>query len=294
MIDLKDMQCLAALARHHHFAKAADACGVSQPAFSMRIRSMEERLGVKVVRRGNRFQGFTPDGERIVEHARRILDDVKALEQDVRTGRGEITGNLTLGVVPTAAAPAAHMAKRLKDAHPGITVRIETTTSLLVQQGVIDGKFDAGLTYVEGVEADLLTADPLFDETYVLLAPSDMVPGQSGAMSWADAASLRLCLLHSEMQNRRILDGVFRDLGLSPKVVAETSTHSAALVMAVEGLAATVVPKELVEKLGPFRGTTVFDLIEPDVAKTVGLVTPRRAKGLSVLDALKAVALTPE
>lgn len=49
------MQLLVALARHRHFARAARDVGISQPAFSMRIRKLEENLGVAIVRRGNRF-----------------------------------------------------------------------------------------------------------------------------------------------------------------------------------------------------------------------------------------------
>ena len=59
MPDLRDMQLLAALARQGHFARAADECGISQPAFSARIRNHEIDLRVAVVNRGNRFTGFT-------------------------------------------------------------------------------------------------------------------------------------------------------------------------------------------------------------------------------------------
>ena len=101
MIELKDLQLLTALARHQHFAKAAADCGMSQPAFSMRIRNLEERLGLSIVRRANRFQGLTEEGMMIVRRGRSILDDAKALEQEIAASRGEVTGTLVLGVVPT-------------------------------------------------------------------------------------------------------------------------------------------------------------------------------------------------
>ena len=69
--------------RHHHFAKAAEKCGISQPAFSMRIRNLEDRLGVSIVRRAIRFQGLIEEGDMILQRARSILDDTKALEQQV-------------------------------------------------------------------------------------------------------------------------------------------------------------------------------------------------------------------
>ena len=88
MIELKDLQLLTALARHRHFAKAAEACHMSQPAFSMRIRSLEDKLGLSIVRRGNRFQGLTGEGQMIVDRARGILDDAKALDQEIAAARG--------------------------------------------------------------------------------------------------------------------------------------------------------------------------------------------------------------
>jgi len=118
VFEIRDLQLLSALARHRHFAKAAEECGISQPAFSMRIRNLEDRLGVSIVRRANRFQGLTEEGEMIVRRARRILDDAKALEQEVQAIKGEITGTLILGVIPTAIAFTGRLVKRLQQAHP--------------------------------------------------------------------------------------------------------------------------------------------------------------------------------
>ena len=104
MLEIRDLQFLNALARHKHFAKAAQECGVSQPAFSMRIRKLEERLNTSIVRRGNRFEGLTNEGEAILRHARRILDDVKYLEQELLSARGQVAGTLALGVAQNGLA----------------------------------------------------------------------------------------------------------------------------------------------------------------------------------------------
>lgn len=287
MIDLRDLKFLAALARHGHFARAAQECGVSQPAFSMRIRRLEERLGVTIVRRGNRFEGLTAEGEAALRHARAILDEVRAMEETFRSGRGEISGPLRLGVIPTAAASAAHMVQRLVQQFPGITPRIETASSLAIQQGIEDGRFDAGLTYADGVAGDLLSVLPHYRESYVLLAPDRLAPVEPGQpVPWAAAAALPLVLLEPGMQNRRILDGVFDQLGLRPQVVAETSGFTAAMVLAVDGGMATVVPGVLADAMGAPPGTGVFALIEPVVEKTVSLVTPLRRPGLPTVAAL--------
>lgn len=294
MLDLKDLGCLIALTRHRHFARAADACGMSQPAFSMRIRHLEERLDTQIVKRANRFQGLTAEGEMIVAHARSILDQVRALEEEVRAARGDVVGALALGVVPTAAPYAGFAANWLKQRHPGIRMRIETATSLAVQQGVDDGRFDAGITYTEGASVDLLRVEALYSEEYMLLVPAEMNAGSDGQISWAEAAALPLILLEPDMQNRRILDQIFLDVGADPKVVAETNGFMAAIVMALEGMGATVVPRVLAENLGAWERARLLPLVDPVIEKSVSLVTPKRAQSIPVVEALRRTVVPVE
>lgn len=289
MLDLKDLDCLLALTRHRHFARAAEASGLSQPAFSMRIRSLEDRLGTQIVKRGNRFQGLTAEGETVVAHARSILDEVRALEEEVRAARGEVVGELRLGSIPTALPYAAHVANRLSKSHPGIRPRILSTTSLGVQQGVDDGRFDAGLTYAEGASSDLLRVEELYSEEYILLAPKRLVSGE--VIGWAAAAELPLILLEPEMQNRRILDQIFADLGAPPMVVAETNGFIAAIAMAEDGMGATVVPRVLMDTLGVMERTALLPLVDPVIQKPVALVTPRRTQSTPVVDALRRIVV---
>lgn len=288
MLDLRDLDCLLALTRQRHFARAAEECGLSQPAFSMRIRHLEDRLGTQIVKRGNRYQGLTAEGEKVVQHARSIISEVKALEQEVRAARGEIVGDLTLGAIPTALPYAALAARRLRDGHSGIRPRIISATSLGVQQGVDGGRFDAGLTYAEGASADLLVVETLYSEEYVLLAPQAVAEDRKD-ISWDEAAKLPLILLEAEMQNRRILDAIFLEHGGHPSVIAETNGFIAAIGMAREGMGATVLPRMMVETLGTMKGMSLLPLVDPVIQKPVALVTPKRAQSIPTVEALRRI-----
>ena len=260
---------------------------MSQPAFSMQIRKIEERLGTAIVKRGNRFQGFTQEGEVLVRHARVIIGDVKILEQELRSTRGEVTGRLSVGVIPTAVIHAARLVRVLQSRHPGIQTSLHTATSLAILQGLEYGQFEAGFTYGEGVARDLLRVQPVYEERYLLLAPSALVPEGIDAITWEEAAQLPLSLLEPEMQNRRILDRLFSDLGLVPRVVSETSGFTAAMVLTAEGLSATIVPEHLAAFFGGLEGTVALPLTDPVLEKEVCLVTPMRDPGLPTVDALR-------
>ncbi len=100
MIDKLEM--LPALAREQHFGRAAEACGVTQPILSAGLKQLEETFGLLLVHRQSRFLGFTPEGERVLDWARRIVGDARAMHQEIRALKQGLAGHLRLAAVPTA------------------------------------------------------------------------------------------------------------------------------------------------------------------------------------------------
>ncbi len=82
---IEKLELLLALAKERHFGRAAEACGVTQPTMSTSLKQLEEILGVMLVQRGSRFQGFTPEGERTLDWARRIVGDARAMRQEINS-----------------------------------------------------------------------------------------------------------------------------------------------------------------------------------------------------------------
>src|SRR6185369_11395447 len=146
-MDIRQLQYLVALAREKHFTRAAQACHVTQPTLSGRIRQLEQELGVPIVERGQRFHGFTPDGERVLKWAHTILDNWTALKQEVATRRdatGTLVGRLTIGVIPSALPMAALMAKGLHARHPGVELTILSQSSIEILRNLEDFSVDVG------------------------------------------------------------------------------------------------------------------------------------------------------
>ena len=85
------------MARGRHFGRAAAACNVSQPTLSYGIRRLEEELEMALIRRGRTYHGLTPEGERMLEWAHRILGDAGAMQLDAAALRTGLTGRLRVG-----------------------------------------------------------------------------------------------------------------------------------------------------------------------------------------------------
>lgn len=285
------MQMLAALARHGHFGRAAEECGISQPAFSARIQKMEQQLGAPLIKRGHRFLGFTVEGEIALRWARRILADAETMRTDMQAARGGLTGHLRIGAVPTAVTFAAQALTRLHRTHPGVRLELRSASSKDIRQGLLDGSMEAGLTYLSSRLSPDITAEPLYDERYVLIGSPALLGPERTAITWAEAAELPLCLLSSDMRNRKIIDRVFEQLDLSPDIALETNAFTAALVQASAGLSATVAPEELAAAFPLSSQLISLPLSDPEVEEPIAFAyltqSPPAATVQAVLEALK-------
>ena len=292
MPDLRDMELLAALARNMHFARAAAECGISQPAFSARIRNLEMDLGAPIVKRGNRFMGFTEEGEIALRWAHRMIADAQGLRQEIQHSRGELSGKMVIGVVPTALPYVAGVAAELRKAHPKLTLQIYSRSASEIAQGLEDGSVDAGITYLESARPSGSVSRHLFDECYELLLPTPMAGDMNGEIGWKDAASFPLCLLTRNMQNRRIVDEAFLAAQATPNLVMETNALTVSLVQVGNGIAGTIVPEMLVDSVGMQLDIVRLKLVDPVISKPVGVVIADRDPRLPAVDALMKV-LTP-
>ncbi len=291
MPDIRDMELLASLARHGHFARAAEACGISQPAFSARIRNLELELGAPVVKRGNRFLGFTREGEIALVWARRLLADRDGLRQEISAAKGALEGRLRVGAVPTTLTFVAQAPARLRAAHPKLIIEIVSASSSEIRSGLEEVSMGAGVTYLDAALPAQCRAETLYAERYVLLCPPALAPRATGTVSWAEAAELPLCLLTQNMRNRRILDDAFAAVGRAPRPVMESNTFTTALLQVTAGIAATIAPEVLAESLPLGPEILRLALAEPVVEKPICLVTSDRAPPLPAVAAFRAAVL---
>ena len=130
MID--KLELLLALAKERHFGRAAEACGVTQPTMSTSLKQLEEILGVMLVQRGSRFQGFTPEGERTLDWARRIVGDARAMRHELDALRHGLTGRLRIAAIPTTLAMVASLTTPFRMRHPNVQFTILSRTSIEV------------------------------------------------------------------------------------------------------------------------------------------------------------------
>ncbi len=273
---IKQLAYLVALAREKHFGRAANACHVSQPTLSGAIRALEDELGVPLVERGHRFTGLTAEGEMILAHAKRILGELDTMGQSISDVRQGLSGRLRIGAIPTALPLVAQITGPFSERFPAVTLTIMSLTSKAIQDAVDDFDIDIGVTYLDNEPLERVLAKPLYAETYVLLTRADSDLAKRDSIAWQEAAGLNLCLLTPDMQNRRIMDGIFRSVGQAPTPVMETnSIFNLCSHAAVPGWV-SIVPSQLPRFFGIPVGLKALKLIEPAASRSVGLIMADR------------------
>src|SRR5690242_21658698 len=97
---------------------------------STSLKQLEEILGVMLVQRGSRFQGFTPEGERVLEWARRIVGDAQAMRQEVHALKHGLAGRLRISAIPTALAMVENLTTPFRTRHPAVQFTVLSRTSI--------------------------------------------------------------------------------------------------------------------------------------------------------------------
>ncbi len=275
---------LVALAREKHFGRAAAACHVSPSTLSAAIRDLESELGVAIVERGQQFAGLTPEGQRVVDYAQRVAASAEGLKQELAQLRQGLTGRLRLGAIPTALTVVASLTAPFARRHPLATAEVLSLSTDEILDRLRRFELDAGIVYVESVTDPLFSVIPVWRERHVLLTSAEGAFAGRDAVSWREAATVPLCLLTPDMQNRKTIDAVFAKVGVTegnPRGTGGTAsleTNSILSILAHVGSGhwSSIVPRSVLEQVGLPAGVVAINLVEPALDWATGLVTLAR------------------
>jgi DNA-binding transcriptional LysR family regulator len=283
---IEKLEFILALARERHFGKAAETCGVSQPTLSAGIKQLEDSFGVLLVQRGSRFQGFTPEGERVLDWARRIVGDTRAMRQEIHALRKGLTGHIRIAAIPTALAMLAMITTPFRARHPDVSFTILSRNSIEVLGLLENLEVDAGLTYLDNEPLGRVQTVPLYSEQYRLLAAADSPLGDRDTVTWAEVGKVPLCLLTPDMQNRRIIDQLLKEAGAEVAPTLESDSILVLFAHVRTGRWASVMPAKLAEVLGLTETVRSIPIVEPEVTHSIGLVVPHRNPLTPLINAL--------
>ncbi|MEU0565609.1 LysR substrate-binding domain-containing protein [Nonomuraea sp. NPDC005983] len=273
MPSLAQLRSFLAVAEHLHFREAATTLRMSQPTLSGNIAALEEVLDSQLLERTTRKVLLTPAGERVAEHAGRVLAAVEALMGEVAQNRDPFSGPAHLGVIPTVAPyvlPALLPMFARRFPHLKLTVHEAKTDRILEE--VREGRLDMALLALP-TDTSGLVEEPLYDEDFLLALPHDHPLAGDDAPIGRDALKgLDIVLLNQGHCLREQAIDVCREVGARATAATYATSLPTLVQLVAGGLGVTLVPESAVPvETGKRARLALRRFASPAPGRTIGL-----------------------
>ncbi|MBS0349566.1 MAG: LysR family transcriptional regulator [Proteobacteria bacterium] len=275
-MNIQSIKYLSALAKYHHFGKAAKMCFVSQPTLSMQIKKLEDRLGVQLLERTNKSVRLTAIGATMAQHADSILNELSAMQEAAKGAKDPYKGLLKIGIIPTLAPYLLPcVVFKLKNKFPHLTYYfLEKQTEHLIED-LNQGKLDVAVLTLP-VQASHFASAEFFKEEFLLAVPMNH--------RWANRKMIKA----SDLQDQELLlldEGhCLREQALifcSQRNASETKDFRATSLETLRHIIAAGVGMTLIPKLACRKNDGISYIPFSSVNKpsrSLGLVWRKSAK----------------
>jgi DNA-binding transcriptional LysR family regulator len=212
-MDTRQLQAFCAVVEKKSFSQAAEKLGVTQPAVSLQVRSLEQRLGQTLLDRSGRRVEPTEAGRRLYRSAQRLLALEEQLFEEVAAGEGALAGTLAIGA---STGPGAHLVPILlcefQRAHPELGVSLSIWDTQTVIDRVAERDLELGVVGALRRHRSL-EFEPLVRDQIVLAVP----PGHRAAGGTLTVDELRdenLIVMQEGAGVRQVVEEELRRAGL--------------------------------------------------------------------------------
>jgi LysR family hydrogen peroxide-inducible transcriptional activator len=243
MLSLRQLQYLVAVGDLQHFGRAASSLNVSQPTLSLQLRKLEDRLGVRLVDRGQGLVQLTPVGREIAARARKMLLEVNDLETLARRSAGELVGTIRFGVSPTIGPYLLPgIVGVLKQTMPDVRLYIREGIPTDQLQELRSGALDMMLVPLPVGGADL-HVEPLFRERLFLVAPPEHRLSQQSTLTRGDLAGTQVLSIDPRDHFHHQAMDICNDLGLELLGDYEGTSLDSLCQMCAFGIGIAILPE---------------------------------------------------
>jgi LysR family transcriptional regulator, hydrogen peroxide-inducible genes activator len=280
MLTLRQLGYLSALARHQHFVRAAEECGVSEPALSMQIHELERFLGVEMIERRPGATTFTELGAEIVRRAESILSATADLVDLAHHGSRILIGQLHLGVIPTLAPYVLpNLLPELHQRHPDLCLELlESQTKVLLTE-LARGTLDVVLLALPIGKREFETVR-LFEDRFLLAVPASDPWPERARVTVRDVDQRKLLLL-DEGHCLRDQALVFCAEARNVRTGLGATSLATIIQMVANAHGVTLLPEVSVSIEIRDERIKLLRFAEPEPSRTIGLAwrrtSPRKA-----------------
>ena len=243
-MDLLEIKYFLKIAAAGGLSRAAVPLGVSQPALSRHIASLEEVLGQKLFYRHGRGVSLTEAGRRFHEVAKNVIQQLSDVQEELSGGSLNDAGSVMLGMPPSlSASMGADLALRFGSAFPSARLRLREAFSAILLEWTELGRVDLAVLYDARSNPSLVASPLLLEDLFLVTSTSGSVIGPPDVPLPLKALTGYPCVLPGpENGLRRVLDAACIAEGVRPTVLTEVDCVASIKQLVERGVGATVLP----------------------------------------------------
>jgi len=239
-MDFRQLSHLMAVADHGSFSAAARALHTVQSNVSTHVARLEKELGTVLVDR--RTMQPTPEGQAVIERARRIGTEIQAISDDILSMRDEVGGLVQIGCIGTTASwMVTPLLERLRASYPALHPVLVDASSKILTPHVLNGELDMAVVNAPVVNAGLET-EPLFDEERIVVAPPQHALAHRETITVGELAEHELMLTPAGTTFRDAVDEELTAVGVELRAIAEVNGLRLLASLAYQGHAPALLP----------------------------------------------------
>jgi DNA-binding transcriptional LysR family regulator len=249
-MDTRQLAALVAVIERSSFSNAATELGVTQPAVSLAIRSLERRLGVTLIDRTGRQIAPTEAGRVVYRHAQRMLAAEHELARSLADERDELAGLLVIGA---STGPGERILPallgRFREEHPDVAVSLRVDDTDTIIDRVLDRQLELGVVGAERPHRSLVFEPFLRDEIILVVPPGHPFGGRQ--VSLAELVLEPIVLQQEGAGVRAVVERELRSAGIRHRdlnVVGELGLQESAKSAVEAGLGVTFISRLAVER----------------------------------------------
>jgi DNA-binding transcriptional LysR family regulator len=249
-MDTKQLAAFCAVVERRSFSQAADQLGVTQPAVSLQIRSLEQRLGQQLLDRSGRRVEPTEAGMRLYRGAQRLLAFEEQMLQELGDDQeGELSGRLEIGASTGPGGTVLPvMLGEFQRVHPQVQVALTVSDTHTVVEQVARRELELGVVGSGGRQRGV-TFEPFYRDEVVLAVPAGH-PRAGKTMTLAELKQEPLVLMQEGAGVRQIIDEELREHGVRLRdfdVRLELGLQESARAAVLGGFGATFISRIAIE-----------------------------------------------
>lgn len=246
-LDILGVQAFVAIAELGSFGAAANCLYLSQTALSRRLKKLEEWLGVELVTRTTRAVSLTQEGSDFLPKARRVVYDLAASLEDLRSGDGSASGNVKMGCLPTLAAlllPSLLREYALE--HPKVRVQVFDRSATEIREALVRSELDFAIT-TAGVLHPSLDTEKMFSEAMVAVCPASHPLARRRSVDWHELVGVPLISIGMLSGNRMLIDAFVQRQQLQLTWIYQVEHLATAVLLVSGGTGIAILPKAAVQ-----------------------------------------------